>query len=148
MPKMALPLLPMTTKLLPGVLARFLLLEDGSKGSGSPLVLVSTESELTMLAPLMPSLPMARKCEPICVHTSFGRSVGGGGGTFGLVTDIHYKLHPKTKVVNVNWGKVGTPPSADVINQSIKEYLTYCWIKISPVLDNRWSGFWKIGGYL
>ena len=49
------------------------------------------------------------------------RGGGAGGGTFGLVTQIHYKLHPKTEVVCVNWGKLGTPPSADGINQLIKE---------------------------
>lgn len=32
---------------------------------------------------------------------------GIGGGTYGVVTHAHYKLHPLTPIVEVNWGLLG-----------------------------------------
>lgn len=66
---------------------------------------------------------------------------GGGGGTFGAVVHVHYKVHPKKNVVVLSWGLVGEPPQDDGF-KFILQWLEY-WIEVSPVLDSRWSGYFS-----
>ena len=67
---------------------------------------------------------------------------GGGGGTFGVVTHIEYKLHKKTPVTVLAWGLLGTPPQTELGVRFVSQWLTY-WIQESPKLESRWSGFFS-----
>ena len=74
---------------------------------------------------------------------------GGGGGTFGVVTHIEYKLHPLTPIVEVNFffeevDWAFTFRYSDGI-RAIDTWFEF-WIKKSPHLDSRWSGFFNAAG--
>ena len=70
---------------------------------------------------------------------------GGGGGTFGVVTHVHYRVHPVTEVQLVSWFLLGTPPTEEQALLFARQWLSY-WIQVSPTLDTRWSGFWNGAG--
>jgi hypothetical protein len=78
---------------------------------------------------------------------------GGGGGTYGVVTHINYKVHPVTPIVAVDFGVYGTNNIDVVRNQSfrriVKQWMTY-WVEKSPTLDNNWCGgaFFHSRGHL
>ena len=71
---------------------------------------------------------------------------GGGGGTYGVVTHVMYKLHPLTDIVQVDffYGGFDNGPFLAVI-QAIDAWFDF-WIEKSPNLDSRWSGFWSAAG--
>ncbi len=66
---------------------------------------------------------------------------GGGGGTFGVVTHIHYKLHPATPIVRLNLS------FENVLNDTfaIGDFFKF-WVETAPVLDNRWGGRFSANG--
>lgn len=59
---------------------------------------------------------------------------GGGGGSYGIVMQMHYKLHPPTPITRVGLRLSGTPSEnyANVFTEFVKY-----WIQVSPTLDNR-----------
>lgn len=66
---------------------------------------------------------------------------GGGGGTFGIVTHIHYKLHQVTPIIQVNFSIYGLqnlePIDVKPYARARYQFLNF-WMSISPTLDNRW----------
>lgn len=70
---------------------------------------------------------------------------GGGGGTFGVVTHVSYKLHPKVQVVKLDWGLLGFEAAVaagkvDAVQKFVSQFLEF-WVANCPDLDSRWSGF-------
>jgi hypothetical protein len=70
---------------------------------------------------------------------------GGGGGTFGVVTNVRYMLHPPTPITVLNWNLQGIEylfenELLDELQAFVYIWLTY-WTEISPTLETRWSGF-------
>lgn len=59
---------------------------------------------------------------------------GGGGGTFGVVTRVDYKLLPPTKVVRMNLYVEPTP-------EARRLFLEY-WVAKTPYLKNEVAGAW------
>lgn len=60
---------------------------------------------------------------------------GGGGGTFGVVTGVHYKLHPVTPINSLFFSISGGGEWAK------RKWLDF-WLQKSPTMDSRWSGVW------
>jgi len=64
---------------------------------------------------------------------------GGGGGTFGVVTSVIYKLHERETIVTLDfhlntWGAFWPEQ---------RESFVKFWIQEAPTLDNRWGGYWS-----
>jgi len=77
-------------------------------------------------------------------HELFWALKGGGGGTFGVVTKVHYKLEPKTSFISLHFSFFGgdvahAQGDGEDYTKAIKEWLRF-WIEKSPHLDHRWSG--------
>jgi hypothetical protein len=75
---------------------------------------------------------------------------GGGGGTFGVVTNVRYILHPPTPLTIVQFEILGIEyllenELFDDLFAYIYIWLTY-WTEISPTLESRWSGFFSPTG--
>ena len=69
---------------------------------------------------------------------------GGGGGTFGVVTKVHYKLQPKAPFVELTFYFYGQKNAyedgqSDKFTTAISQWIEF-WIEKSPYLDNRWNG--------
>ncbi|MEO0686725.1 MAG: FAD-dependent oxidoreductase, partial [Cyanobacteria bacterium J06649_11] len=62
---------------------------------------------------------------------------GGGGGTWGVVTSVHYKIYPVEPVLEFTMSITNPLSSPLILNSWIKK-----WIAISPYLDRRWAGYW------
>ena len=62
---------------------------------------------------------------------------GGGGGTFGVVTSVVYRLHAVEPIVSVNCYNT---------DASQRSALLDFWIARAPHLDDRWGGHWDNGG--
>jgi len=63
---------------------------------------------------------------------------GGGGGTFGVVTHVHYKLHPATPITSLKWG-VGHGISDAAVLRAKRQFMDF-WARTSLTIDHRWSG--------
>jgi len=68
---------------------------------------------------------------------------GGGGGTYGVVTHVHYKVHEVTPIVQVQY-RSGILPTqyykyGDKYEALVDQWLDF-WIQKSPALDPRWCG--------
>ena len=63
---------------------------------------------------------------------------GGGGGTWGVVTSVHFKLHPVEPVLEFIMAITNVLSSLSIVNSWIKK-----WVAISPNLDRRWGGYFK-----
>mmetsp|Transcript_2860 Transcript_2860/g.6726 ORF Transcript_2860/g.6726 Transcript_2860/m.6726 type:complete len:621 (-) Transcript_2860:68-1930(-) len=70
---------------------------------------------------------------------------GGGGGTFGVVTNVLYELHPVSPVIVTNWYIEGFENAPDQGAAAVPAWLKY-WIKVSPDLDPRIGGFFGTNG--
>jgi hypothetical protein len=68
------------------------------------------------------------------------------GGTFGVVTNVLYKLHPLTPIVSTYWfvGGVEQAP-LESIGATLSEWLKF-WIEVSPDLDDRFGGYFNAAG--
>lgn len=66
---------------------------------------------------------------------------GGGGGTFGTVTHMNYKLHPKTPITRMSFslGPLVENP------KYIRQFFNF-WIDQAKLLDNRWGGKFSRSG--
>lgn len=72
---------------------------------------------------------------------------GGGGGTFGVVTHAHYKLHPKTAITKLNYAVNAKDLSDYVkywegkggIGETVHSFFEF-WIETSPNIDIDWCG--------
>lgn len=68
---------------------------------------------------------------------------GGGGGTYGVVTHAHYKVHPVTPIVVLHFGIYGLEnlqvSDFASFGSIVNQWLQY-WISISPTLDTNWCG--------
>lgn len=60
---------------------------------------------------------------------------GGGGGTFGTVAHMNYKLHPKTPITRMSFslGPLVENP------KYVRQFFNF-WIDQAKLLDNRWGG--------
>jgi len=68
---------------------------------------------------------------------------GGGGGTFGVVTHIHYKLHKVTPIVRFSFLIYGReslePDETKPFLSAVQLWLDY-WISNSLTLEDQWCG--------
>jgi len=75
---------------------------------------------------------------------------GGGGGTFGVVVNVHYKLHPVSPVQAIRWEFLGLDyarkNNAKGLDQVVTQFINY-WLRQSPTLDNRWGGYFFATGF-
>jgi len=60
---------------------------------------------------------------------------GGGGGTFGVVTHMNYKLHKATPIVRFQFN-LGSYSNNTTVVSSFLKY----WAEVGPTLDARWGG--------
>ena len=58
---------------------------------------------------------------------------GGGGGSFGVTTSVHYKLHPAKPFCQVLFEPVDKEKWIDILIDSV------------PRLNRRWGGSWTVG---
>ncbi len=87
-----------------------------------------------------------------CTNTElFWALRGGGGGSFGIVTKIHYQLHPVTQIIQVNFAIYGLQnlESIDIKPYARARYqwLNF-WIERSPLLDKRWVSVLTLNIYI
>eukprot|EP00927_Polykrikos_kofoidii_P039374 TRINITY_DN3377_c0_g1_i2.p1 TRINITY_DN3377_c0_g1~~TRINITY_DN3377_c0_g1_i2.p1 ORF type:complete len:1150 (-),score=136.84 TRINITY_DN3377_c0_g1_i2:30-3479(-) len=73
---------------------------------------------------------------------------GGGGGAFGIVVSVVYRLHKVVKIqflsLSFDWTKLLTlyPANAVVVADTWIDF----WVATSPSLDNRWGGYFNLLG--
>ena len=87
-----------------------------------------------------------------CTNTDlFWALRGGGGGTYGVVTHVHYKVYPVTPILAVNFGLYGlenlVPEDYASVESIIAQWLEF-WIENSPTLDTNWCGGFFAHTYL
>lgn len=71
-----------------------------------------------------------------CTNTDlFWALRGGGGGTFGIVTHMNYKLHPVTPIVRYQF-HLGDYSNNNTVVSSFLKY----WAETAPNLESRWGG--------
>ncbi len=68
----------------------------------------------------------------------------GGGGTFGIVTHINYRVHPHTEIVQFNFnifGRSNLKGKEDAKNFgiAIQQWLEF-FFNVLPTLDENWCG--------
>jgi len=72
-----------------------------------------------------------------CSHPDLFRALrGGGGGTFGVVTQMQYQLYETTKITVFEFQM--DPP---YWNRYYRQFLEF-WLSITPTLDHRVAGAW------
>ena len=66
---------------------------------------------------------------------------GGGGGTFGVVTNVHYQLHPVEPIKNVYMSI--TWEDNDSFGELVQSWWDF-WVENSQTLSNNWGGYWTL----
>ena len=66
---------------------------------------------------------------------------GGGGGTYGVVTKVHYKVYPKTAITVVQYSLLASDYGKywELISKAVAQFFEF-WIEKSPDLSNDWCG--------
>jgi len=68
---------------------------------------------------------------------------GGGGGSWGVVTSVHYKIRPAETVTHLYMSIdniVKTPVTVDSWLEK--------WVELSPDLDRGWGGYWTFNSLI
>jgi len=85
-----------------------------------------------------------------CSHPDlFWALRGGGGGSFAVVTAVHYRLHKVTPAVEllvvVDLSDVDTNPK---VAEAVRAYY-HKWVDVTVAgLDQRWGGYWQLSAGL
>lgn len=71
---------------------------------------------------------------------------GGGGGTWGVVTSVHYKIRKAEPVTFLYLliTDIG-PPKRET--KTVDSFLER-WVSLSPYLDRRWGGYWTLNNLI
>ena len=76
---------------------------------------------------------------------------GGGGGSFGVVTSVRYKLHPVTNVtlftLTILPPDLENPEDLGVFLYLVNRFIDQ-WVDVSPHLDRRWGGYWGLNFFI
>ena len=64
---------------------------------------------------------------------------GGGGGTWGVVTSVYYKLHAVEPVLEFTMEIQNIISTEVTVDKWIDK-----WVALSPNLDRRWGGYWTL----
>jgi len=72
-----------------------------------------------------------------CANQDLFKALRGGGSGFGVVTAVHYKLHPPSPLQRYKWTEL-YPGSSDITNPDVKKRwdLFFRWL---DRWDKRWS---------
>ena len=68
---------------------------------------------------------------------------GGGGGTWGVVTSVHYKLHPVEPVLEFTMSIDNIVKTTVTVDSWLEK-----WVELSPNLDHRWGGYWTLNSVI
>lgn len=70
---------------------------------------------------------------------------GGGGGNYGIVTNVEYQLHPSTPVTVLEFAFDGVPIIGGIVSSRDGAFMT-AWmgfiVDFTPTMDRRWGGLW------
>lgn len=85
-----------------------------------------------------------------CSHPDlFWALRGGGGGTFGVVTSVHYALQTLQPVtfamVNITHNFL-VDQDYSMYMRTVDLWIDF-WVDKSPRLDRRWGGYWSLSGF-
>merc|ERR1719473_433991 len=73
---------------------------------------------------------MADACENLDLYWALR---GGGGGAFGIVASVYYRLYPIENTVTY---------SGIFLTEAAQEEWVNWWVDNSPGLDSGWGGYW------
>ena len=68
---------------------------------------------------------------------------GGGGGTWGVVTSVHYKLHLAEPVLEFYMEIKDITLTTETVDSWLAK-----WVQLSPNLDRRWGGYWTLNSLI
>lgn len=81
----------------------------------------------------------ASKCEN---DDLFWALRGGGGGSFGVTTSVHYKLHPVKPFCELSFAVNDfTAPTYDT--KTVLKWISLL-VDFAPKLDTKWGGYWTL----
>eukprot|EP01062_Namystynia_karyoxenos_P019979 TRINITY_DN17559_c0_g1_i1.p1 TRINITY_DN17559_c0_g1~~TRINITY_DN17559_c0_g1_i1.p1 ORF type:complete len:641 (+),score=170.45 TRINITY_DN17559_c0_g1_i1:83-1924(+) len=72
---------------------------------------------------------------------------GGGGGTFGVVVAVQYRLHPISPVVRAQGTVEYHSSQIGEFGRGVAAWIDF-WTDVSPTLDRRWGGYWTLNMHL
>jgi hypothetical protein len=80
-----------------------------------------------------------------CTNTDlFWALRGGGGGTFGIVTLVQYKVYSATPITALKF-KFDVPTVLSYEREDLIRLWLQYWVSVSPSLEERWSGSFSGG---
>jgi len=66
---------------------------------------------------------------------------GGGGGSFGVVTSVVYKLHETKPFCEMYFYATDFSEHTNWDSKTVVKWIEY-WVDTAPSLDRRWGGYW------